>query len=499
MLFLGIDVGTSGCKTLLLDDTGTVLCSDTQTYPLSHPRSGWYEQSPEDWWQAVCVSIQCIMKKAAAAPADIGCIGLSAQMHGLVALDKNNHVLRPAILWNDQRSTAQCDEILKLVGGLDNLLALTNNNIIPGYTASKILWMRENEPELFAQTCRVMNPKDYIRYRLTGEWITEVSDASGTGLFDVKNRCWSDKLLQILDISRALLPKCCESTEITGGLTSEAANQTRLAEGTPVSGGGGDAVIQTTGSGLLEKGVMATIIGTAGIVAAGLNEFVPNVNGELQMFCNNAPGLWHMMGVSFCAGEAYKWYKNLLFKNGVPDGGNPYNTLNTWAAQSPAGSNRLLFLPYICGERCPHNDANTRGAFIGLEYSHTLQDMTRSVMEGVCFNMRQIGDKMPVQVKEIRASGGGAQSPLWLQIMADVFQQPVVCTYGAEEGGAYGAALVAGISIKHWRTPDEAMSTIRKKSVTEPNTANREIYDELYGIYKQIYPALQSVNGLLAK
>ena len=309
---IGIDIGTSGCKSILIDDRGNIIGSNVQEYPLFTPKPGWAEQNPSDWWSSVQASIRKLIEQTAVDSGSIKALGLSGQMHGLVALDKDYKVLRPAILWNDQRTVEQCQSIYEKVGGVDKLMELTNNKMLPGYTGGKILWMCENEPEIYDKTRLFLNPKDFIRYELTGEVATEVSDASGTGLFDVKRRCWSEKLLDALQISKDCLPKCFESTEITGRICKKASELTGLFDGIAVVGGGGDAVIQTTGMGLVVPSILGTIIGTSGIVALGLDRFEQNPDGRLQVFCNNSADTWHAMGVTLAAGGSYRWYRDTL-------------------------------------------------------------------------------------------------------------------------------------------------------------------------------------------
>ncbi len=308
----GIDIGTSGCKSIIIDETGEVIASSIAEYPLYTPHPGWAEQDPEDWWKATVLSMSHALQKSGIDPNLIAGVGLSGQMHGLVALDDNYQVIRRAILWNDQRTAKQCQEIVEAVGGEEKLIQYTNNRMLPGYTGGKILWFRQNEPHLYEKTRIMLNPKDYIRFRLTGEIATEVSDASGTGLFNVRDRRWSHELLSILEIPEKLLAPCFESDEVTGSVTEDASRESGLPVNLPVVGGGGDAVIQTTGMGLIEEGILGITIGTAGIVAMGLDSFRHNPGGRLQLFCNNSRNLWHVMGVTLAAGGSYQWYKNTL-------------------------------------------------------------------------------------------------------------------------------------------------------------------------------------------
>jgi xylulokinase len=504
---IGIDIGTSGCKALLADERGAILASDVREYPLYTPRSSWSEQEPDDWWRACTESIAHILIVSGIDPACIAAVGLSGQMHGLVALDEKGSVIRRAILWNDQRTAKQCAEITEKAGGLRKLIEMVNNPVLPGYTAGKILWLKENEPELYSRIFKMLNPKDYIRYKLTGNFATDVSDASGTGLFDVEHKRWSGELLSMLEISSALLPKVYESCEITGYLSAEAARETGLPEGLPVAGGGGDAVIQTTGTGLIRQGILGTTIGTSGIVAMALDGFKPNVGGSLQVFCNNMPGKWHAMGVTLSAGGSYKWLRDILYvnekKQAENTGGNIYNIMDEVAGQAAPGSGGILFMPYLTGERCPYPDPDASGCFIGLSIRHGRSEMTRSVLEGVIYSLRQVSELISDinggnSITEIRTSGGGSMSSLWRQIQADIFQIPVKTVSGSAEGGAYGAVFSAGVACGIWKSMEEAVSFLKTETETWPNTKNRAIYEELYGVYKSMYPALKNTFGMLA-
>lgn len=494
---IGIDIGTSACKALLVDEGGAILARALEPYPLSTPRPGWSEQDPEHWWQAVKRSIQQLLNQVGRL-SEIRGLGLSGQMHGLVALDRESRVIRPCILWNDQRNEKQCQDIYDRVGGVEGLLRLTNNRMLPGYTGGKILWMRENEPHLYDRVARILNPKDYIRFRMTGEFATEVSDASGTGLFDVRQRNWSEALLHLLDIPSEWLPRCHESEEITGTLTEDVAKEIGLPPRLPVVGGGGDAVIQTTGTGLVEPGNLGTTIGTAGIVGMALDSCPPNPDGRLQIFCNNMPGKWHAMGVTLTAGGALRWFRDTLAdaerERSQRTGEDVYELLTREAAKVPPGAEGLLFLPYFIGERCPYIDPHARGAFIGLTFRHSRGHLIRSLLEGVIFSLRtvaQVIEALGVSLKEIRTSGGGASSELWRQIHADVFNSEVITVSGSNEGGAYGAAFVTGAGVGLWPTVEEAVKTLRVETRTRPVAAHVERYQQLFELYRDLYPALK--------
>lgn len=505
-LLLGIDLGTSGCKSILIDPAGGVIASSLREYPIHAPRAGWTEQHPKDWWQGVCDGLAELLATPGVDPVLIRGIGLSGQMHGMVALDADHRVIRPAILWNDQRNHAQCEAIHAACGGIEGLVKLTNNRMLIGYTGGKILWLRDQEPEHYARFRHLLNPKDYIRLLLTGELATEVSDASGTGLFDVAARRWSVPLLETLGLDPTLLPRCLESSEISGQLSSAAAAATGLPAGIPVVGGGGDAVIQTTGMGIVKPGVLGIILGTGGIVTMGLDRFAANPDGLLQLFCNNAPGLWHAMGVNLACGSALRWYRDTLCEQqqqAAQSGGeSAYAQLMTQAATSPPGARGLVFLPYLSGERCPYPDPMARGGFVGLGLEHGRGDITRALLEGVSCNLRDSAELIRgihADIQEIRVSGGGATSDLWRQIVADIFQAPVITVTGAAEGGAFGAALVAGVGVGVWQDVQEAVGVLRQTGETVPQASNAQIYGDLYGIYREFYPTLKPSFQRLAR
>jgi len=499
---ISVDIGTSGCKTLIVDENQDVIAAETMEYPLYTPKPGWTEQDPADWWDATAKTMRAVIHKSSVNPEHIAGVGLSGQMHGMVPLDKNAGVLRRAILWNDQRTQKQCREIVDIAGGEENLLRYTNNKMLPGYTAGKILWLKEEEPEIYGKLRTVLNPKDYLRFKLTGEFATEVSDASGTGLFDVKNRRWCDELIALLGIPKDIFPRCYESADVTGVVTKKAAEETGLSEGTPVVGGGGDSVIQTTGMGLIKEGILGLTLGTAGIVAMGLGSFKANIGGKLQVFCNNAPNIWHVMGVTLTAGGSYQWYKNNFCEGEKSRAAqykkNVYEIMEDDAAASEAGAKGLLFLPYLNGERCPYPDATARGVFFGLSLLHQKRDMTRAILEGVQFSLRQIFQLIEIldnkiKISEIIVSGGGSQSALWRQIQSDVFQSQVKTLKGSAEGGAYGAALVAGVGCGIWESIEDAVNNLQVETETQPNPGTKETYDRMYEIYTSLYPALSPI------
>ncbi len=505
---MGLDIGTSGTKALLIDETGAIIATHTEEYPLSIPQPGWAEQDPQHWWQASLTCIRKVLEKSGASAGALCGLSLSGQMHGLVPLDAAGQVIRPAILWCDQRTGAECDQVIAAAGGLDALLGMTNNSMLTGYTGGKLLWMRQHEPELFARMKLFLNPKDYILFRLTGEQSTEVSDASGTGFFDVAHRRWHDGLIAKLGLDRSLFPRCLESCEVAGKLTAEIAAQCGLPAGLPVVAGGGDAVIQTTGMGLVSPGIVGVVIGTSGVVAMGLDRFAPNPGGKLQVFCNNAPDLWHAMGVTLTAGGSYRWYRDTLcgdeIARAAAEKRNVYDLMGEPAAQSKPGAGGLVFLPYLQGERCPYPDPNARGAFVGLTLGHTKGDITRAVMEGISCSLTQVGNLLlsllpGVSAQYVIASGGGAASPLWRQILADLFQREVRTLVGAGEGGAHSAALLAGVGTGVYSSLSEAMKVLRAETTTAPIAANKGVYQELLGVYSELYGQMSPAFARLSK
>lgn len=494
-----MDIGTSGCKSIIVDEDGVVVSSVIEEYPLYSPKPGWNEQEPMDWWVGAYTSLHKAIDKSGVAPSDIKSLSFSGQMHGLVAMDKDGNVIRRAFLWNDQRCAKQCQDVLNDLGGFEELRRYTNNNLLPGYQGGKLLWLREVEPENYEKMVKAILPKDYLRYKLTGEYCTDVSDASGTGLFDVKNRAYSWELLDRLHLSRDLFPPVVESSEVTGEVTKEAAELTGLVPGTPVVGGGGDSVIQTTGMGLIREGILGLTLGTGGIVAMGMSQYLENHDSTLQFFCNNQKDLYHVMGVMLACGGSYQWYRNTLcgdeMMQAKEKGVDPYDLLNIGAENSRPGANGLIYLPYLSGERAPYTDPNLRGSFIGLTQSHKKGDITRSLMEGIGYGMKQIGAAIlqlkPLNLDRIIVSGGGSRSNLWRQILSDIFQLPVYTVSGAKEGGAYGACLVGGVGAGIWKDLDEACRTMKEVTENVPNPANKDIYEEMYGIYCDMVPALK--------
>jgi xylulokinase len=494
-VLLGIDIGTSGSKALLVDLDGNVLASATGDYPMYTPRPLWAEQNPQDWWAATVLTVRQALQSAEVRPEQVAGVGLTGQMHGLVLLDSRGEVLRPCIMWNDQRTGAQCEAITEKIGS-QRLLQLIANPVLPGFTAPKIVWVREHEPEVYGKIAHVLLPKDYIRYRLTGALATEVSDASGTALLNVEGRRWSEEMLAALDIPAGWLPECHESALPTAAISSQAARETGLKVGTPVVGGGGDQAAQAVGSGIIEQGTISVTLGTSGVVFAATDRFLLEPEGRLHAFCHAVPGQWHLMGVMLSAAGSLRWYRDVLGQAEVTkasaQGRDVYDVLCQQAGSAPAGSEGLIFLPYLSGERTPYPDPDARGVFFGLTLRHGKEHMVRAVLEGVTYGLRdslELMRDMGVEVKQVRASGGGAKSPLWRQILADVFNSEIVLT-NVTEGAAFGAALLAGVGAGVYEDVREACArTIRVTDSVEPG-ANVSVYEDYYPTYRELYPAL---------
>ena len=494
---IGIDIGTSGTKTLLCDQKGTILAATTVEYPLYSPQPLWSEQDPADWWLATVKSVKAVLKKSKVDVKEIKGIGLSGQMHGLVLLDEANEVLRPAILWNDQRTGAECEEITTKIGR-ERLIDLVCNPALTGFTAPKILWVRKNEPQVYEKAKHILLPKDYIRFMMTGEYATEVSDASGMLLLDVKNRKWSDTVLSELGIDKALLPACFESPEVSGKVTAAAAAAMGVPEGTPVVGGGGDQAAGAVGNGIVKAGVISATLGTSGVVFAFSDTVETDPQGRVHTFCHAVPGKWHVMGVMLAAGGSFQWFRNNLAElecdQATKVGVDPYEILCEEAEEAEPGSEGLIFLPYLTGERTPHANPNARGGWIGLTARHTKAHLIRSLLEGVTYGMRdslEIIKGMGIPITQIRASGGGAQSEFWRQLQADIYGGPVV-TINASEGPAYGVALLAGVGTGVWASVEEACeATIRVEEETTTDPERAALYNKYYPIYGQLYQRLK--------
>ncbi|HEX8598947.1 MAG TPA: xylulokinase [Chloroflexia bacterium] len=503
-LLLGIDIGTSGSKAVLIDADGAVLASATGDYPMHTPRPLWAEQDPRDWWAATVSSIRQVLRESGAHAEDVAGVGLTGQMHGLVLLDDAGEVLRPCIMWNDQRTGPQCDDITRRLG-LPRLLDLIANPVLPGFTAPKIVWVREHEPEVYAHAAHVLLPKDYVRYRLTGEYAMEVSDGSGTALLDVRNRRWSEEMLSALDIPPVWLPECHESTVLSTNISRQAALETGLKAGTPVVGGGGDQAAGAVGSGIVRQGVISVTLGTSGVVFAATESFLLEPEGRLHAFCHAVPGRWHLMGVMLSAAGSLRWFRDTFgqeeLARSAAEGSDVYDLLCQEATTAPAGSEGLVFLPYLSGERTPHPDPDAKGVFSGLTLRHGKAHLVRSVLEGVAYGLRdslELMRGMGVEITQVRASGGGARSPLWRQILADVFNSEIVLT-NVTEGAAYGAALIAGAGVGIYRNVDEACAhTIRITDRVGPGP-DVPVYQDYYSIYQGMYPLMSSHFKVLSK
>jgi xylulokinase len=495
-LFIGIDVGTTGAKVILIDPSGHLIAETTSGYPLSIPRPLWAEQDPREWWSASARGIKEVIAAAQVAPEAVAAVGLTGQMHGLVLLDDRGEVLRPAILWNDQRTAEECAAITERVGE-KRILELTGNPILPGFTAPKIEWVRRHEPEVIARVAHVLLPKDYVRYRLTGEFHTDVADASGTSLLEVGKRAWSQEMLDALGIPPGWMPRVHESPVVCSEVSSSGFADCILPAGTPVVAGAGDQAAQAIGSGIVEEGLVSATLGTSGVVFAASDSYRVDPRGRLHAFCHAVPGKWHLMGVVLSAGGSFRWYRDTIcepeLREAREEGGDAYELMTAAAEEVTAGCDGLIFLPYLTGERTPHPDPHARGAFVGLTLRHGRAHLTRAVMEGVTFALRDSFELMRdlgLTFDEVRASGGGANSPFWRRMMADVFATPVVTTK-VTEGAAYGAALLAAVGAGAYRSVEDASrSVIEVGGRLEPGAGAGDRYEECYARYRALYPAL---------
>ena len=487
--FLGIDTSTTSSKALLIDERGEVIAVASSPHTLQTPRPLWSEQDPREWWEAVSASIRSVLQQAGIGGEGIGAVGLTGQMHGLVLLDEAGNVLRPAILWNDQRTQSQCDEIHARIGK-ERFIQITGNVALTGFTAPKILWVKENEPEVYARGKHVLLPKDYIRYKLTGEYAMDKADGAGTVLFDLKKRDWSEEVLAALEIPRAWMPRTFEGPEFTGDVTEEAAALTGLKAGTPVAAGGGDQAAQAVGVGAVEPGIVGLTVGTSGVVFATTPSALIEPEGRLHAFCHAVPGLWHFMGVMLSAAGSLQWYRDALASN------MSFDDLVSEAESIPAGSEGLQFLPYLTGERTPHPDPLARGGFIGLTIRHHRPHMTRAVLEGVSFGLKDsftlIQNAGLGAITQVRASGGGTKGALWRQILASALEAELV-TVNTTEGAAYGAAILAGVGAGMWADVASACrACVKITGSTQPEPSQVEAYRKAYPLYQELYPALKS-------
>ena len=496
--FLGIDIGTTGAKAVLIDINGVVVTTATIEYPMFTPYPFWAEQNPDDWWNATCKSIQNVLSQSKVNASDVKGIGLTGQMHGLVSIDKDGKVLYPCIMWNDQRTGQECNEItVKL--GFKNLLSITGNRVLPGFTAPKIIWLRKNKPEVYSKISRVLLPKDYIRYKLTNEFFSDVSDASGTSLLNVKERTWSKEILNKLEIPFEWLPGVVESISQTGSITKQASILTGLTEGTPVFAGGGDQAAGGIGAGAIKEGIVSIVLGTSGVVFTHSDNYRIEPEGKLHAFCHSVTNKWHLMGVTLSAAGSFRWYRDTFAQQEKLDaektGKDVYEVLTSHAETVQAGSEGLFFLPYLTGERTPHPDPNAKGAFIGLNVRHTKSHLTRSVLEGVAYSLRdcyELISNLEIKAESLIISGGGARSKLWRRIIADVFNAEIN-TLTCTEGAPYGAAILAAVGSGNYKNVNEACNKILKiESKIEPEKNNVLTYNDFYSIYKQLYPQLKN-------
>ena len=494
---LGIDVGTSGTRCILIEENGTVAASAIKEYPLYTPKPGWAEQNPIDWYDAAISTMKEVLEANKISGSSVKAIGLSGQMHGSVFLDKNNDVIRPALLWCDQRTEPQCQEIYDIFG-YENFIKLSYNKALPGFTSPKILWLSENEPENYGKVHKILLPKDYIRFMISGTFATEVSDASGMLLMDIKKRKWSEELLEGLKINRSFLADIYESPEISSYLDEKTAKLTGLVAGTPIAGGGGDNAAGNIGSGVIKQGIISDSIGTSGVVFAHSDKPVYDQQGRFHSFCHAVPGKWHLMGVTLAAAGSQKWYfdnfgPSRAIKKERPDL-KKYKLLDGQAQKVKPGSEGLIFLPYLTGERTPYADPYARGVFFGMSYLHTQDHFVRAIMEGVAFSqldclnlLRQAG----INSEKIVLIGGGSRSSIWKEIICDILERPVI-TLKNEEGPAFGAALLSGVGCGIYGSVEDAVNkAVKSISESTPNKVNFKIYRQSYEIYKSLYVSLK--------
>ena len=503
---LGIDVGTSGTKSILCDESGGIRGEAVSEYPLHSPRPGWSEQDPEDWWRGVKKSVRAALAKAGVNGREVSGIGLSGQMHGSVFLDRDGKTIRRALLWNDQRTAAECGEIIERAGGISKLLKMVSNPAFTGFTAPKILWLRNHEPRNFARVRQVLLPKDYIRYRLTGEYATEASDASGTLLLDVAKRRWSGKMLEKLELDPGLLPPVYESPEVSGRVSALAAAELGLAAGTPVAGGGGDQAMGAVGNGIVRKGVVSAMMGTSGVVFAYTDRMETDPKGRIHTFCHAIPGVWHLMSCMLSAGGMFRWFRDSLCQEETREAGkrglDAYELITAAAAGAPAGCEGLYCLPYLTGERTPHADPFARACFIGLGPRHDKAMLARSVLEGITFGMRdslEVMRLLGVKTSEVRLSGGGAKSAFWSQLQADVYGADA-CVTNSTAGSAYGAMLTGGVGAGVWKTVPEAcdatVKVVRRiKARPKAAAAYNRIYRRFGGLYESLRDNFKAIAG----
>jgi xylulokinase len=496
---IGIDVGTGGTRAVLVDEKGEVIASATHDHAqFASPQNGWAEQNPRNWWNACQQALGKLLRENAVNKTEIAAIGLTGQMHGAVLLDENDEVLRPALIWCDQRTQGECDALNETIGE-QRLVELTSNPALTNFTLTKLMWVRAHEPEIWKLFRSFLLPKDYVRLQLTGVKATDVSDASGTLLLDVAHRRWSQEMLAATHLDTSCLPQLFESQQVVGTITARAALATGLAEGTPVVAGAGDQAAGAIGMGIVKAGDVSATIGTSGVVFAATDQPFLDPRGRLHTFCHAVPQRWHVMGVTQAAGLSLRWFRDTFGTTGATC--NPYESLAREAAAIPAGADGVLWAPYLMGERTPHLDAEVRGALIGLAASHGRGHIIRAILEGVAFSLKDtltIFAEIGVPVNDIRLGGGGALSPLWRQIQADVYAKPV-SQLAAEQGAAHGAAVLAGVGAGLWPSVDEACARfVRVASVVSPEKQSSDKLQRQYKIYRAIYPALKQIRAAVS-
>ena len=504
MALLGVDIGTTGSRALVIDDSGRLVAAASAEHaPFRSHRTGWAEQDPPDWWSACSEAVRRVLAEGGLQAGAIRAVGLSGQMHGAVLLDASGEVLRPAIIWCDQRTEQECDWLETTIGA-SRLIELTANPALTNFTLTKLLWVRTHEPELWTRIRRVLLPKDYVRFRLSGEYATDVADASGTLMLDVARRQWSRGILEQAGIDAALLPDVFESPAVCARVSSGAAAEIGVPVGTPIVAGAGDQAAGAIGMGITRPGAVSVTIGTSGVVFAATDRPATDPKGRLHTFCHAVPDRWHVMGVTQAAGLSLRWLRDQLTTHAshTPDQPRPtpltYEQLTTEAGSAPPGADGVLWAPYLMGERTPHCDPHIRAALIGLTASHGRSHIVRAVMEGVAFSLRDtftIFSELGVPVERIVLGGGGARSGLWRQIQADVYGRAVQ-TVAVEEGAAYGAAILAGVGGGVWKSVDEACEAlVRPGDIVRPQPHAAGVMNDRYDEYRRVYPALRSVAG----
>ena len=493
---MGIDVGTGGTRVVVVDTRGKIITSATEEHePFASIEAGWAEQRPEDWWRAARIAIRKALQDSRARADQISCLGFSGQMHGAVMLDRAGQVVRPALIWCDVRTQKQADDLTALLGS-QRVIELTSNPALTNFTLTKLLWTREHEPGNWQRVRSVMLPKDYVRFRLTGLVATDVADASGTLMLDVKHRRWSKEMMKAAEIDDSVLPALYESPEVCGKISAEGAEASGLAMGTRVVAGAGDQAAGAVGLGIVTPGTVSATIGTSGVVFAATDEPVTDAGGRLHTFCHAMPNRWHLMGVTQAAGLSLEWLRDAFFKDCASTSNNEYEQMVHEAEAVPPGADGLLWAPYLMGERTPHLDPSVRGALVGLTASHSRGHLTRAVLEGVAFSLKDtftIFEEMRVPIARVRLGGGGARSALWRRVQADVYGREVEIAE-AEEGAAYGAAILAGVGAEFWPSVEAACeSVVRIASRVEPNPDSVALLDTQYRNYRRIYPAMKSI------